>query len=182
MDRDAGAMAPKPAKIIYFPMEIASRELDSRLLLRARKAGYITAAIDEEIPDLIVHDQKFWWVSRGAIDATDLIIMPCTYNSSAFASVFGLEEGRVRRASNAHWDLLREELRPVFADDVAELKRRYGAFILVNSNLGLTNSRKSGARQMIQGSSTRARLTRTIPISCATWSTSSRWRSQIAPV
>lgn len=145
MDRDAGAMAPKPAKIIYFPMEIASRELDSRLLLAGPEgAGYITAAIDEEIPDLIVHDQKFWWVSRGAIDATDLIIMPCTYNSSAFASVFGLEEGRVRRASNAHWDLLREELRPVFADDVAELKRRYGAFILVNSNLGLTNPGRVG--------------------------------------
>src|SRR5215510_4285371 len=32
-------MAPKPAKIIYFPMEIASRELDSRLLLAAIAAA-----------------------------------------------------------------------------------------------------------------------------------------------
>jgi surface carbohydrate biosynthesis protein len=189
-------MPPKPAKIFYFPMEMASRELDSRLLLaaiaashgfevvlgqkwliernieymtpgvylsktltvrdakmlqRAKAAGYITAAIDEEIPGLIVHDRKFWWVSRAAVDATDLIFLPGTYNSSAFASVFGLEEGRVRRASNPRWDLLREELRPVFADEVADLKRRYGDFILVNSNLGLTNSRKGDARQMIQG-------------------------------
>jgi surface carbohydrate biosynthesis protein len=189
-------MAPKPARIIYFPMEIASRELDSRLLLaaiaaahgfevvlgqkwlierniefmtpgvylsktltvrdakmlqRAKAAGYITAAIDEEIPGLVVHDGKFWWVSRDAVDATDLIFLPGTYNSSAFGAVFELGEGRVRRAANPRWDLLRAELRPVFADEVAELRRRYGDFILVNSNLGATNSRKGDARQMIQG-------------------------------
>ena len=189
-------MAPKPAKIFYFPMEMASRELDSRLLLaaiaashgfevvlgqkwliernieymtpgvylsktltvrdakmlkRAKDAGYITAAIDEEIPGLVVHDRKFWWVSRDAVDATDLIFMPGTYNSSAFAAVFGLGEGRVRRAANPRWDLLRSELRPVFADEVADLRRRYGDFILVNSNLGATNSKKGDARQMIQG-------------------------------
>jgi surface carbohydrate biosynthesis protein len=189
-------MAPKPARIFYFPMEMASRELDSRLLLaaiaashgfevvlgqkwliernieymtpgvylsktltvrdakmlqRAKAAGYITAAIDEEIPGLIVHDRKFWWVSRDAIDATDLIFLPGTYNSSAFAAVFGLEEGRVRRASNPRWDLLREELRALFADEVADLKTRYGDFILVNSNLGATNSKKGDAKQMIQG-------------------------------
>ncbi len=189
-------MAASPAKIIYFPMEIASRELDSRLLLaviaasrgfevvlgqkwlierniehmtpgvylsktltvrdakmleRAKAAGYITAAIDEEIPGLVIHDRKFWWVSRDAVDATDLIFLPGTYNSGAFAASFGLQEQRVRRAANPRWDLLRKELRPVFADEVAALKRRYGNFILVNSNLGLTNSRKGDARQMIQG-------------------------------
>lgn len=189
-------MPPKPAKILYFPMEMASRELDSRLLLaaiaasrgfevvlgqkwlierniecmtpgiylsktltvrdakmlkRAREAGYITAAIDEEIPGLVVHDRKFWWVSQAAVDATDLIFMPGTYNSTAFASVFGLGEGRVRRAANPRWDLLRAELRSVFDREVAELRRRYGDFILVNSNLGATNSKKGDARQMIQG-------------------------------
>src|SRR5262245_26863821 len=189
-------MAPKPAKIFYFPMEMASRELDSRLLLatiaaahgfevvlgqkwliernieymtpgvylsktltvrdakmlqRAKAAGYITAAIDEEIAGLVVHDRKFWWVSRDAVDATDLIFLPGTYNSSAFAAVFGLPEGRVHRAANPRWDLLRKELRPVFAEEVAELKRRYGDFILVNSNLGATNSKKGDARHMIQG-------------------------------
>jgi surface carbohydrate biosynthesis protein len=121
------------------------------MLQRAKAAGYITAAIDEEIPGLVVHDRKFWWVSRDAVDATDLIFLPGTYNSSAFAAVFELGEGRVRRAANPRWDLLRKELRPVFADEVAELRRRYGDFILVNSNLGATNSRKGDAKQMIQG-------------------------------
>src|SRR6202008_2826881 len=93
---------------------------DAKMLKRAKAAGYITAAIDEEIPGLIVHDRKFWWVSRDAVDATDLIFLPGTYNSSAFAASFGLEEGRVRRAANPRWDLLRKELRSVFADEAAE--------------------------------------------------------------
>lgn len=188
-------MAPKPAKIIYFPMEIASRELDSRLLLavvaaqhgfeavlgqkwliernirrmtpgvylsktltvrdakmlqRAKESGYITVAVDEELPGLIVHDKKFWWVSRDAVDATDLIFLPGTFNSEAFVESFGLPAGRVMRASNPRWDLLRPEMRSIFAAQAEDLKRRYGEFILVNSNLGYTNSHKGSAPQMLQ--------------------------------
>jgi surface carbohydrate biosynthesis protein len=188
-------MAPKPAKIIYFPMEIASRELDSRLLLaaiaaargfevvlgqkwlierniermtpgvylsktltvrdakmlqRAKAAGYITAAIDEEIPGLVVHDRKFWWVSRDAVEATDLIFMPGAFNANALVAAFQLPEARVRQAANPRWDLLRTELRTIFADQAAELRRRYGDFILVNSNLGFTNSHKGDSKHMVQ--------------------------------
>ncbi|HEV8391397.1 MAG TPA: surface carbohydrate biosynthesis protein [Dongiaceae bacterium] len=188
-------MAPKPAKIIYFPMEIASRELDSRLLLavlaarhgfesvlgqkwlierniermtpgvylsktltvrdakmlrRAKEAGYITAAVDEEIPGLVVHDKKFWWVARDAVDSTDLIFLPGTFNSAAFVEAFQLPDGQVRQASNPRWDLLRSELRTIFADQVAELRQRHGNFILVNSNLGFTNSHKGDSKHMVQ--------------------------------
>ncbi|HJR21425.1 MAG TPA: surface carbohydrate biosynthesis protein [Dongiaceae bacterium] len=188
-------MAPKPAKIIYFPMEIASRELDSRLLLaaiaashgfevvlgqkwlierniehmtpgvylsktltvrdakmlkRAKDAGYITAAIDEEIPGLVVHDKNFWWVSRDAVDATDVIFLPGTFNSNAFQEAFGLDAGRVMKAANPRWDLLRRELRTIFSDEAAELRRRHGDFILLNSNLGFTNSHKGNVDEIIQ--------------------------------
>lgn len=188
-------MAPKPAKILYCPMEIASRELDSRLLLatiaaargfeivagqkwlierniermtpgiylsktltvrdakmlkRARAAGYITAAVDEEIPGLVVHDKNFWWVSRDAVGATDVIFLPGTLNSQAFQEAFGLEAGRVRKAANPRWDLLRRDLRTIFAEEAAELKRRHGDFILLNSNLGFTNSHKGNIDGIIQ--------------------------------
>jgi surface carbohydrate biosynthesis protein len=188
-------MAPKPAKILYCPMEIASRELDSRLLLaaiaaargfevvlgqkwlierniermtpgvylsktltvrdakmlrRAKAAGYVTAAVDEEIPGLVVHDKNFWWVSRDAVDATDVIFLPGTFNSNAFREAFGLDAGRVRQAANPRWDLLRRELRTIFADEAAELRRRQGDFILVNSNLGVTNSHKGSIDEIIQ--------------------------------
>lgn len=188
-------MASKPAKIIYFPMEIASRELDSRLLLaviaaargfevvlgqkwlierniehmtpgvylsktltvrdakmlkRAKQAGYITAAIDEEIPGLVVHDKNFWWVSRAAVDATDIIFLPGKFNANAFVESLQLPEGQVRQASNPRWDLLRTELRSIFAEEAAELRRRHGDFILVNSNLGFTNSHKGDAKHMVR--------------------------------
>ncbi|WP_119301051.1 surface carbohydrate biosynthesis protein [Dongia deserti] len=188
-------MAPKPAKIVYCPMEIASRELDSRLLLtaiaaargfevvlgqkwlierniermtpgiylsktltvrdakmlkRARAAGYITAAVDEEIPGLVVHDKNFWWVSRDAVDATDVIFLPGTFNSRAFLEAFGLEAGRVKKAANPRWDLLRRELRTIFAEEADALRRRHGEFILLNSNLGFTNSHKGNIDEIIQ--------------------------------
>jgi surface carbohydrate biosynthesis protein len=188
-------MGPRPAKILYCPMEIASRELDSRLLLatiaaargfevvlgqkwlierniermtpgvylsktltvrdakmlkRAKAAGYMTAAIDEEIPGLVVHDKNFWWVSRDAVDATDVIFLPGTFNSRAFLEAFGLAAERVKKAANPRWDLLRPELRAIFAAEAEELRRRHGDFILLNSNLGFTNSHKGNADEIIQ--------------------------------
>ena len=97
-----------------------------------------------------MHDKKFWWVSRAAVDATDLIFLPGTFNSSAFVESFGLPEGRVRQAANPRWDLLRPELRTIFADEAAELRQRHGDFILINSNLGFTNSHKGDAKHMVQ--------------------------------
>jgi surface carbohydrate biosynthesis protein len=188
-------MAPKPAKILYCPMEIASRELDSRLLLatiaaargfevvlgqkwliernieymtpgvylsktltvrdakmlqRAKAAGYITAAIDEEIPGLVVHDKNFWWVSRDAVEATDIIFLPGTFNSQIFQEAFGLEAGRVRKAANPRWDLLRRELRTIFVEEAAEIRRWHGDFFLINSNLGFTNSHKGSIDDIVQ--------------------------------
>ena len=188
-------MAQKLSKIIYFPMEIASRELDSRLLLavvaaargfeivlgqkwlierniermppgvycsktltvrdakmlkRARAAGYAVIAVDEEMPGLVVHDKKFWWIAPDAVEATDLIFLPGTFNSEAFVESFGLPKGRVKQASNPRWDLLRPELRSIFTEEAEDLKRRYGDFILINSNLGYTNSHKGSSAQMLQ--------------------------------
>jgi surface carbohydrate biosynthesis protein len=186
----------KPSRIIYFPIEIAARELDSRLLMsvvaiargfevvlgqkwlierniermtpgiyfsktltvrdakmlkRAKTAGYITAAIDEESPGLAVEHDRFWWISSEAVAATDLIFMPGARNIRHFTTCHQVSEDRVYPAANPRWDLLRHELRPVLEPQAAELRRQYGDFILVNSNLGLSNSRKGTAAEMIQG-------------------------------
>jgi len=199
-------MAPKPARILYCPIEIASRELDSRLLLasiaasrgfevvvgqkwliernieymtpgvylsktltvrdakmlkRAKEAGYITAAVDEEMAGLVVHDKNFWWVSREAVKASDIIFLPGTFNSSAFAEIFELGSDRVRRTANPRWDLLRPGLRTIFADEVADLHSRHGDFILVNSNLGFTNSHKGSPETIIQSLIDQGKVDRT---------------------
>ncbi len=144
IERNIECMTPG----VYLSKTLTVR--DAKMLKRAKEAGYITAAIDEEIPGLVVHDKKFWWVSRAAVDATDLIFLPGTFNSSAFVESFGLPEGRVRQAANPRWDLLRPELRTIFADEAAELRQRHGDFILINSNLGFTNSHKGDAKHMVQ--------------------------------
>lgn len=189
-------MAAKPARIIYFPMEIAARELDSRLLMaviaiargfevvlgqkwliernieymtpgvyfsktltvrdarmlqRAKQAGYITAAIDEESPGLAVEHDSFWWVSAAAVATTDMIFMPGARNIRHFTACHDVPESHVRPAANPRWDLLRRELRPVLEPEAAELRARHGDFILVNSNLGLSNSKKGSAAEMIKG-------------------------------
>ncbi len=189
-------MPVKLEKVLYLPMEIASRELDARLLLaviaverglevvlgqkwlmernvgrmtpgiylsktltvrdakvlnQARRAGSVTAAIDEEIPGLVVHDKNFWWMAPEAVRSTDLIFIPGTFNSTAMRERLHLSTDQVKGAANPRWDLLRRELRPMFDAEVAGLRAKFGAFILVNSNLGLTNSHKGDAEQMIQG-------------------------------
>ncbi len=45
----------------------------------------------------------------------------------------------VEAVGNPRFDLLRPELHGYFADDVADLRHRYGRFILVNSNFGRLN-------------------------------------------
>ena len=187
-------MAPKLSKIIYFPMEVASRELDSRLLLaaiaaargfeivigqkwliedniermtpgiycsktltvrdakmlkRARQADYVTVAMDEEMPGVVVQDKHFWWVSLEAVKQVDTIFLAGKHNAEALAENFGLDEGHVRQASNARWDLMRPELRSIYDDEVAAIKRRFGDFILVNSNLGFINSEKGDPQTLI---------------------------------
>ena len=187
-------MAPKLSKIIYFPMEIASRELDSRLLLaaiaaargfeivlgqkwliedniermtpgiycsktltvrdakmlkRAKDAGYAVVAVDEEMPGLVVQDKNFWWVSPDAVSQTDAIFLSGRHNAEAFADAFGLPEGRVRQTANTRWDLMRPELRTIYDEEVAAIKRRFGEFILINSNLGFINSEKGDPKTII---------------------------------
>jgi surface carbohydrate biosynthesis protein len=195
MECDAGSMAPKPAKIIYFPMEIASRELDSRLLLaaiaaargfevvlgqkwlierniermtpgvycsktltvrdakmlgRAKEAGYVVVAVDEEMAGLVVQDGRFWWVSADAVKETETVFVAGRHNAESFAQVFGRTGRQVQQAANPRWDLMRPELRSIYDEEVGAIKQRFGDFILVNSNLGFTNSEKGDADEMIR--------------------------------
>jgi len=80
-----------------------------------------------------------------------MIFMPGARNIRHFVACHNVSESHVRAAANPRWDLLRRELRLVLEPEAAELRRRYGDFILVNSNLGLSNSRKGSAAEMIQG-------------------------------
>jgi surface carbohydrate biosynthesis protein len=134
---------------IYFSKTLTVR--DAKMLKRAKAAGFITAAIDEESPGLAVEHDTFWWVSSEAVVNTDMIFMPGAGNIRHFAACHQVPESHVHPAANPRWDLLRRELRLALEPAAAELRRQHGDFILINSNLGLSNSKKGSAAEMIQG-------------------------------
>jgi surface carbohydrate biosynthesis protein len=173
--------------ILYLPMEISSRELDSRLLLaalaldrgyeivlgqkwlmerniramrpgiylsktltgrdskfmrRAKDLGYFVAAIDEEMPGLVTTEKELRWVSEEAVRATNLLFAPGTANVKALRTKYPWAADRIHAIGNPRIDLLRPELRSIYDTEVARIRAQHGRFILVNTNLGFTNSQK----------------------------------------
>jgi surface carbohydrate biosynthesis protein len=188
-------MTSRLRPILYMPMEIASRELDSRLLLAtlavargyevvlgqkwliehniramppglylsktltqrdsiamadARARGYVVAAIDEELPGLFMSAQQLRWMADDAVNAADMIFVAGAGNSAAVAERFPQAAQRIVQAANPRWDMLRPNLRDYYAAEVADLERRYGRFILINTNFGFTNAEKGNAEQIIR--------------------------------
>lgn len=188
-------MTTKAETILYLPMEIASRELDSRLLLaslavsrgyevvlgqkwliernidamppglylsktltardgvamaEAKRCGYVVAAIDEELPGLSISANQLRWMSPLAVDAADLIFIAGRGNAAAMEERFPAAAQRIIQAANPRWDLLRSDLSLYYRKEVEQLHQRYGRFILINTNLGFTNSEKGSTDQIIQ--------------------------------
>lgn len=181
-------------RLLYLPMEIASRELDSRLLLaalalkrgfevvlgqkwliernvdvmppgiylsktltqrdakslvQAKERGYLVAAIDEEMPGLVTSPDELRWIADDAVDVTDRIFISGEHNSASVRQRFPKAGARVVSALNPRWDLLRPGLRDFYEQEAAALRAQFGSFILINTNLGFTNSEKGSAEEII---------------------------------
>lgn len=191
---DQSTAGQKLRRLLYLPMEIASRELDSRLLIaalalsrgfevvigqkwliernveampagiylsktltqrdakvlaRAKERGYLVAAIDEEMPGLVTQPDELRWMSDDAVDATDRIFIAGAHNSNSVRQRFPQARERVITATNPRWDLLRPGMRDFYEREAQELRDKYGRFILINTNLGFTNSEKGNAEDLI---------------------------------
>ncbi len=202
------AASRKLRRLLYLPMEIASRELDSRLLIaslalargfevvigqkwliernveamppgiylsktltqrdakalsRAKERGYLVAAIDEEMPGLITAPEELRWMSDEAVEATDRIFISGSHNSDSVKRRFPQARDRVVTAINPRWDLLRPGMRDFYEREAAEIRAHYGPFILINTNLGFTNSEKGSAEELINEQERLGKLTMSDP-------------------
>lgn len=191
---DHATVGKKLRRLLYLPMEIASRELDSRLLVaalalsrgfevvigqkwliernveampagiylsktltqrdaktlaRAKERGYLVAAIDEEMPGLVTQPDELRWMSDDAVDVTDRIFIAGAHNSNSVRQRFPQARERIVTATNPRWDLLRPGMRDFYEREAQELRDKYGRFILINTNLGFTNSEKGNAEDLI---------------------------------
>jgi len=144
MQRNIGHM---PAGVMLFKT-MTTR--DAKAMRLAKSHGYATAAIDEEVPGVVARRSKLRWTCEEAVRTCDVI----------FAQGDDLREALVRRfpdyqdkyvvVGNPRWDLLRPEFVGTYEEDVARIRRDFGRFILVNTNLGFVNSGKGSAEKVIR--------------------------------
>ena len=199
------------SRILYLPMEIASRELDSRLLIaafalergyevvlgqkwliernvksmpagiylsktltqrdartmaRVRARGFIVAAIDEEVPGLVAKPNELRWVSDEAIGQSDFIFVGGDNNVSAYRQRFAAAADRIVPCLNPRWDLLKAGARGIYQPEAARIRERFGRFVLINTNLGFTNSEKGSAKVMVEDQARTGKLDLTDPAVC----------------
>lgn len=204
---------PRPTsalrRMLYLPMEIASRELDSRLLLaalaldrgfevvlgqkwliernveamppgiylsksltqrdartimRVQELGYLVAAIEEEVPGLVTKPHELRWISGEAVEHTDAIFIGGEINTRSMQERFPRAAERVHTTINPRWDLLRPAMRDVHRHEVDTIRKRFGRFLLINTNLGWTNSEKGPVDFMVQDQSRQGKLDLNDPV------------------
>jgi surface carbohydrate biosynthesis protein len=143
IERNIEAMPPG----VYFSKTLTKR--DGKALARARRAGYLVAAIDEEMPGILATGSDLRWISAEAVDCCDMVFIAGTGNTHAFSQRFGAEN-KVVTVGNPRWDLLKPSLRGLYNDDVEAIRQQFGRFVLLNTNLGLTNTEKGTPEQIIQ--------------------------------
>lgn len=123
---------------------------DSRAIRKAKHHGYLTAAIDEEMPGLIATQQGLRWVDSDAVASTDLFLCVGENHRSALVAKFPEIAARCRLTGNPRWDLLGRGLREYYRPLAEDLRRRYGRFILINTNSGIVNSAKGTAEKVLE--------------------------------
>ena len=193
---------------LYMPMEIASRELDSRLLIalyataagvevvtgqkwllqknarampkgfwifktltpgdakamgRIQKLGHRISAIDEEMPGLGEGSGRLRWVHPKSMAACETVFCLGPRHVRALEEKYPAHSGKLTITGNPRWDFLRPELRSMYAEDAKAIRAKYGAFILVNTNIGLVNSAKNTAEGLIRSLTRDGRINLDVP-------------------
>lgn len=197
-------------RILYMPMEIASRELDSRLLMavlaldrgfevvlgqkwliernveamppgiylsksltqrdartimRVQELGYLVAAIEEEVPGLVCKPHELRWIGADAVKYTDAIFIGGEINTRSMQERFPFAAERINTVINPRWDLLRPSMRHIHQKEVDSIRQRFGRFLLINTNLGWTNSEKGPVEFIVQDQARQGKLDLNDPMS-----------------
>ncbi|MGH6929777.1 MAG: surface carbohydrate biosynthesis protein [Dongiaceae bacterium] len=144
MQRNLGRMPPG---IVLFKTLTA---VDAKSMRAAHAQGHRIAAIDEEIPGLIARNEGLRWVAPAAVAACDLVFAVGDEHLDALLWKFPEQRRKYAVVGNPRWDLLRPEFAGSHHPDVQRIREQYGRFILINTNLGFTNSGKGTTEQMVR--------------------------------
>ncbi len=135
----------------------SARAPSVRMFRIYRDLGCEIAAWDEE--SLVRNpNREFWYRRRLSKQALEMIRVFFAWGADDADVVRAYPDwpaAAIHATGNPRIDMMRPELRGYFAADVAALRRRYGDFLLVNTNFGLVNhyvEKMSGVLPLPEGS------------------------------
>lgn len=134
IDRRIGRFPPS----VYFAKSITQR--NTKMLRIKRKIGHFVIAWDEEA--VVHYPQDIYYARRIGEEALTLVDLLVAWGEDNKALLLGHPACRpdaVRVFGNPRADLLRPEMRELWAPRAQKLNRAYGDFILVNTNFGSVN-------------------------------------------
>jgi surface carbohydrate biosynthesis protein len=139
--------ARMPAGIVLFKTLTA---VDAKAMQAAHAAGHRIASIDEEIPGLVARNEGLRWVAPAAVTACDVAFAVGEEHLEALLWKLPEQRDKYAVVGNPRWDLLRPEFARAHGPEVERIRSEYSRFILINTNLGFTNSGKGTTEQMVR--------------------------------
>jgi surface carbohydrate biosynthesis protein len=115
---------------------------DAGVMQKARAAGHAITSIDEEVPGMAEGSADLLWVSEQAVSNCDKIFCVGSEHAKSLTLKWPSHAHRLSVTGNPRWDYLRPELSGIYAEQATRLNAEYGKIILVNTNIGETNSAK----------------------------------------
>jgi surface carbohydrate biosynthesis protein len=144
MQRNFGRMPPG---IVLFKTLTA---IDARAMQAAHAVGHRIASIDEEIPGLVARNEGLRWVAPAAVAACDVVFAVGDEHLEALLWKLPEQRDKYVVAGNPRWDLLRPEFARSHGPEVDRIRGEHGRFILINTNLGFTNSGKGTTEEIVR--------------------------------
>lgn len=126
----------------------------ARFLKILRRLGFTVLAWDEE--GLVHYPPKMYYQRRMSAGSMALIDGLFSWGPDYTSLVRGAPFWReipIFEVGNPRVDLLRKEIRSFYDDEVAVLRRRFGRYILLNSNFGNQNPLIEQKRDQVSGAS-----------------------------
>jgi surface carbohydrate biosynthesis protein len=116
------------------------RSLSVRMFKILRQLGHEIVAWEEE--GLVPYPAEYYYERRMSPDTLRHVSVLFAWgraNAELFRNYAACEGTPIHITGNPRADLMRAELRPFFQDQVEQLRRQFGRFILVNTNFGILN-------------------------------------------
>jgi surface carbohydrate biosynthesis protein len=112
---------------------------------RARRAGHAIAAIEEEALGVVDAREIVRLYDPDIAAACDLALVQCRFQAACLENRFPGLAARVRVVGNPRIDFLRPPFDRDLRRSAVEIRRKFGPFVLLNTNFGSINPAHGGA-------------------------------------